>query len=105
MKPTTTLIMDEEKHPCPFEGCTSSYKKKKGVKDHLIQIIGTDGYDRFHQREDPMWHALRDEGFFKVLFSQSILLTYGLGESQRESHGARKGGATTGNTTQALFVS
>jgi hypothetical protein len=80
----TFTTMAEDKHHCPFVGCISTYKKKKGVQSHLIQIIGTDGYDRFHRKEDPLWNTLKEKGFFKVLLSQAMLLTYGLGESQRE---------------------
>lgn len=97
--------MADEKQRCPFEGCTSAYKKKKGVKDHLIMIIGTDGYDRFHRRDDPLWATLKEEGFLKVPFEGATLLTWEPGKSQGQSHRARKGGTTTGHTTQALLIS
>jgi len=79
-----TDVMSEEKHPCPFERCTCAYKKKKGVKDHLIQIVGTEGYDDAHKQDDPLWPTLKADGYLQVLLSKAIDLTFGFGCSQRE---------------------
>jgi hypothetical protein len=83
---STAAVMTSEKHHCPFEGCSGTYKKKKGLKDHLIGIRGTESYDRVHGKEDPLWAQLTEEGFFKVTFSKAILLTFGPGQSQGKPH-------------------
>jgi hypothetical protein len=106
---TTTMpaaaVMASEKHHCPFEGCSRSYKKPKGLKDHLIIIVGTQSYDRIHSKEDPLWAQLREQGFLKVTFSKAILLlTFGPGKSKGKPHGAGEGREAAGYSTKTLRI-
>jgi len=63
------MASDTERHACPFEGCPSSYKTQKGLKNHLISINGAESFDRLHNKEHPLWAQLKADGFFTVVSS------------------------------------
>jgi hypothetical protein len=65
-------MTSEERHHCPFKDCKSAYKTQKGVRNHLIQIVGSEGFGPVHKKEDPLWAQLKEEGFMQVMFSKDL---------------------------------